>query len=139
MDWKKLDDDCLPRESIRFKCSSHVVVSRLTFWAGHERFVSDNGHVVFKKHLLVSFDLIGHSFEVHDIDAIFRDGLIVPMCLSSLGNSLILSGSMDETDFYLFVNLGIQGIAGSFFIGQYKESLILLPYPDRELYYMFLA
>ncbi|GJR19308.1 hypothetical protein Tco_0967835 [Tanacetum coccineum] len=30
-------------------------------------------------------------------------------------------------------NLGIQGVAGSFFIGQYKESLILLPYPDREL------
>nr|GFB26176.1 hypothetical protein [Tanacetum cinerariifolium] len=125
------------------------------------------------------------------------------MCLSSLGNSLILSGSMDETDFYLFCgwsvlvdftsvtlftllfaiptpnyvkllgftndeislpivkvpgpnqlanyvqvfnisrqtfqNLGIQGGAGSFFIGQYKESLILLPYPDRELYFMFLA
>ncbi|GJR06735.1 ribonuclease H-like domain-containing protein [Tanacetum coccineum] len=30
-------------------------------------------------------------------------------------------------------NLGIQGVAGSFFIGQYKKSLILLPYPVREL------
>ncbi|GJY07034.1 F-box domain containing protein [Tanacetum coccineum] len=200
MDWKKLDNDCLPRESIRFKRSSQVVVGRLLFWAGHERFVSDDGHVVFKKHLLVSFDLIGHSFQVHDIDAIFRDGLTVPMCLSSIGNSLILSGSTDETDCYLFCgwsvlvdvtsltsftllfaiptpnyvkllgftmdeislpivevpgphqlansvqvlnistqtlqNLGIQGVAGSFFIGQYKESLILLPYPDRELYHM---
>ncbi|GJT65837.1 F-box domain containing protein [Tanacetum coccineum] len=102
IDWKKLDNDCLPRESIRFKCSSQVVVGRLIFWAGHERFVSYNGHVVFKKHLLVSFDLIGHSFQVHDIYAIFRDGLTVPMCLSSLGNSLILSGSIDETNFYLF-------------------------------------
>ncbi|GKD86340.1 F-box domain containing protein [Tanacetum coccineum] len=203
MDWKKLDNDCLPRESIRFKRSSQVVVGRLIFWAGHERFVSDDGHVVFKKHLLVSFDLIGHSFQVHDIDAVFRDGLTVPMCLSSIGNSLILSGSTDETDCYLFCgwsvlvdvtsltsftllfaiptpnyvkllgftmdeislpivevpgphqlansvqvlnistqtlqNLGIQGVAGSFFIGQYKESLILLPYPDRELYHMFLA
>ncbi|GJX21515.1 hypothetical protein Tco_0225960 [Tanacetum coccineum] len=163
-------------------------------WAGHERFVSDDGHVVFKKHVLVSFDLIGHSFHVHDIDVVFRDGLTVPMCLSSIGNSLILSGSTNETDCYLFCgwsvlvdvtsltsftllfaiptpnyvkllgftmdeislpivevpgphqlansvqvlnistqtlqNLGIQGVAGSFFIAQYKESLILLPYPD---------
>ncbi|GKC87313.1 F-box domain containing protein [Tanacetum coccineum] len=67
MDWKKLDNDNLPRESIRFKRSSQVVVGRLIFWAGHE-----------------------------------RDGLTVPMCLSSLGNSLILSGSTDETDCYLF-------------------------------------
>ncbi|GKA49379.1 hypothetical protein Tco_0742452 [Tanacetum coccineum] len=203
MDWKKLDNDCLPRGCIRFKRSSQVVVGQLIFWAGHERFVSDDGHVVFKKHLLVSFDLIGHSFQVHDIDVVFRDGLTVLMCLSSLGNSLILSGSMDETDFYLFCgwsvlvdvtsvtsftllfailtpnyvkllgfnndeislpivevpgphqlansvqvfiistqtpqNLGIQGVVSSFFIGQYKESLILLPYPDREQYYMFLA
>nr|GEV38448.1 phospholipase-like protein [Tanacetum cinerariifolium] len=144
MDWKKLDNDSLPRESIRFKRSSQVVVGRLIFWAGHE-----------------------------------RDGLTVPMCLSSIGNSLILSGSTDETDCYLFCgwsvlvdvtsltsftllfvtlnyvkllgftmdeislpiveNLGIQEVAGSFFIGHYKESLILLPYPDRELYHMFLA
>ncbi|GKD85216.1 hypothetical protein Tco_1356370, partial [Tanacetum coccineum] len=119
------------------------------------------------------------------------------MCLSSIGNSLILSGSTYETDCYLFYgwsvlvdvtsltsftllfaiptpkyvkllgftmdeillpivevpgphqldnsvqvlnistktlqNLGIQGVAGFFFIGQYKKSLILLPYPDREL------
>ncbi|GJU43576.1 phospholipase-like protein [Tanacetum coccineum] len=197
MNWKKLDNNILPKESIRFKCSSQVVVGRLIFWVGHERFVSDDGHVVFKKHLLVSFDLIGHSFQVHDIDVVFRDGLTVLMCLSSIGNSLILSGSTDETDCYLFCgwsvlvdvtsltsftllfaiptpnyvkllgftmdeislpivevpgphqlansvqvfnistqtlqNLGIQGVAGSFFIGQYKESLILLPYPDREL------
>ncbi|GJY23061.1 hypothetical protein Tco_0396719 [Tanacetum coccineum] len=104
MDWKKLDNDNLPRESIRFKCSSQVVVGRLIFWGGHERFVSDDGHVVFKKHLIVSFDLIGYSFQVYDIDAVFRDGLTIPKCLSSLGNSLILSGSMDETDFYLFVS-----------------------------------
>ncbi|GKC04507.1 hypothetical protein Tco_0996117 [Tanacetum coccineum] len=36
MDWKKLDNDCLPRESIRFKHSSQVVVGQLIFWAGHE-------------------------------------------------------------------------------------------------------
>nr|GEV28075.1 phospholipase-like protein [Tanacetum cinerariifolium] len=102
MDWKKLDNDCLPRESIGFKRSSQVVVGRLIFWAGHQRFVSDDGHIVFKKHLLVSFDLIGHSFQVHDIDAIFKDDLTVQMCLSSIGNTLILSGSTDEIDCYLF-------------------------------------
>nr|GEZ28463.1 transposase, MuDR, MULE transposase domain protein [Tanacetum cinerariifolium] len=37
MGWKKLDNDSLPRESIRFKCSSQVVVGRLIIWAGHER------------------------------------------------------------------------------------------------------
>nr|GEX50429.1 hypothetical protein [Tanacetum cinerariifolium] len=180
-----------------------VVVGRLIFWADYEKFVSDDGHVVFKKHLLVSFDLIGHSFQVHGIDAIFRDGLTVLTYLLSLGNSLILSGSTDETDCYLFCgwsvlvdvtsltsftllftiptpnyvkllgftndeislpivkvpaphqlansvqvfnistqtlqNLAIQGVAGSFFIEQYKESIILLPYPDRELYHMLLA
>ncbi|GKC60788.1 F-box domain containing protein [Tanacetum coccineum] len=102
MDWKKLDNDCLPREFIRFKRSSQVVVGWLIFWAGHERFVSDDGHVMFKQHLLVSFDMIGHSFQVHDIDVVFRDGLTVPMCLLSIGNSLILSRSTDETDCYLF-------------------------------------
>ncbi|GKB32518.1 ribonuclease H-like domain-containing protein [Tanacetum coccineum] len=102
MDRKKLDNDCFPRESIIFKRSSQVVVGRLIFWAGHERFVSDDGHVVFKKHLVVSFDLIGHSFQVHDIDDVFRDGLTVPMCLSSIVNSLILFGSTNETDCYLF-------------------------------------
>nr|GEU56318.1 F-box domain-containing protein [Tanacetum cinerariifolium] len=98
MDWKKLNNDSLPRESIRFKRSSQVVVGRLIFWAGQERFVSVDGHIVFKKHLLVSFVLICHSFQVHDIDAVFRDDLTVPMCLSSIGKSLILSGSTDETD-----------------------------------------
>ncbi|GKB40994.1 F-box domain containing protein [Tanacetum coccineum] len=190
----KLENDRLPRESIRFNRASQAVVGRLLFWAGHERFVNHDG-VMFKKHLLVSFDLISHSFQVHDIDAIFRDGLTVPMCISSLGNSLIVSGSTDETKFYVFYgwsllvdvtsvtsftllfaiptpsyvkllgfsndeiplpivevpsahqlansvqvfnqvtqsfqNLGIQGVAGSFYIGPYKESLIFLPYPDR--------
>ncbi|GJS15132.1 hypothetical protein Tco_0409604 [Tanacetum coccineum] len=194
MDLNKLENDSLLRESIRFKWSSQAVVGCLFFWTGHERFVNDDG-VMFKKHLLVSFDLIGHSFQFHDIDAIFRDSLTVPMCISSLGNSLIVSGSTDETKFYLFYdwsllvdvtavtsftllfsiptpsyvkllgfsndeiplpivevlgahqlansvqvfnlvtqsfqNLGIQGVAGSFYIKPYKESLILLPYPDR--------
>ncbi|GJS54655.1 hypothetical protein Tco_0628017 [Tanacetum coccineum] len=65
MDWNKLENDRLPRESIRFKRPSQAVV-------------------------------------VHDIDAIFKDILTVPMCISSLGNSLIVSGSTDETEFYLF-------------------------------------
>ncbi|GJW44326.1 F-box domain containing protein [Tanacetum coccineum] len=56
MEWNKLKNDCLPRESIRFKRSSQAVVGQLLFWAGHE----------------------------------------------SLGNSLILTGSTDETDCYLF-------------------------------------
>ncbi|GJZ31531.1 hypothetical protein Tco_0576578 [Tanacetum coccineum] len=173
MDWKKVDNDCLPRESIIFKCLSQVVVGRLIFWAGHERFVSDDGHVVFKKHLLFSFDLIGHSFQVHDIDSVFRDGLTIPMCLSSIGNSLILSGITDETDSYLFcgwsvlvdvtsltsftllfaiptpnyvkllgftmdeISLPIVEVPGPHQLANsYKESLILLPYPDHELYHM---
>nr|GEU78742.1 ulp1 protease family, C-terminal catalytic domain-containing protein [Tanacetum cinerariifolium] len=37
IDRKKLDNDNFPRESIRFKCSSQVVVGQLIFWAGHER------------------------------------------------------------------------------------------------------
>ncbi|GJW89962.1 phospholipase-like protein [Tanacetum coccineum] len=97
----KLENDRLPRGSIRFKRSSQAVVGQLLFWEGHERFVNDDG-VMLKKHLLVSFDLIAHSFQVYAIDAIFRDGLTVPMCISSLGNSLIVSRSTDETEFYLF-------------------------------------
>ncbi|GKB66407.1 F-box domain containing protein [Tanacetum coccineum] len=101
MDWKQLENDRLPKESIRFKRSSQAVVGWLLFWAGHERSVNDDG-VMFKKHLLVSFDLIAYSFQVHDIDGIFRDNLTVLMCISSLGNSLIVSGSTDETELYLF-------------------------------------
>nr|GEW17975.1 retrovirus-related Pol polyprotein from transposon TNT 1-94 [Tanacetum cinerariifolium] len=131
---------------------------------------------------------------MHDIDAIFRDGLTVPMCILSLGNSLIPTGTMVETDYYMFcswsllVDVGsitsftilfaiptnnyikllgftnneiplpivkvpgghqladfvqvynrftqsfqnIEGVAGSFYIGPYKESLLLLPYPDHK-------
>ncbi|GJU16716.1 hypothetical protein Tco_1144682 [Tanacetum coccineum] len=98
---KILEKECLPRESIRFKRSSQVVVGRLLFWASHERFVNDDG-VFFKEHLLVSFDLIDHSFQVHHIDAVFRDGLTVPMWISNIGNCLILSGSRDETDSWFF-------------------------------------
>nr|GEX34335.1 hypothetical protein [Tanacetum cinerariifolium] len=101
MDWNKLENDCLPKESIRFKLLSQAVVGRLLFWAGHERFVNDDG-VMLIKYLLVSFDLIAHSFQVHDIDANFKDGLTFPMCISSLGNSLIVNRSTDETEFYVF-------------------------------------
>ncbi|GKC61901.1 hypothetical protein Tco_1089499, partial [Tanacetum coccineum] len=202
MDSKILEKECLPREYIRFKRSSQVVIGRLLFWAGHERFVNDDG-VVYKEHLLVSFDLINHSFQVHHINVVFKDGLTVPMWISNIGNCLILSGSKDETDSWLFCgwslfvdartitsfnllfafstpnavrllgftndeiplpivevpgpnqaanyvqvyntsthsfqNLSIEGVAGSFFIRPYKESLILLPYRDREVYSMFLS
>nr|GEV19526.1 transposase, MuDR, MULE transposase domain protein [Tanacetum cinerariifolium] len=86
MDWKKLDNESFPMESIRFKHSSHVVVGRLIFWAGHE-----------------------------------RDGLTVPMCLSSLGNSLVLSGSMDETDCYLIV-VKVAGILATCTLGDRATS-----------------
>nr|GEV60179.1 hypothetical protein [Tanacetum cinerariifolium] len=45
MDWKKLDNDCLPREFIRFKRSSQVVVGRLIFWAGHERSTDETDYL----------------------------------------------------------------------------------------------
>ncbi|GKB40117.1 hypothetical protein Tco_0885059 [Tanacetum coccineum] len=175
----------------RFKRSSQAVVGRLVFWDGHERFVNDDG-VWYKNHLLVSFDLITHRFQVHDIDAIFRDGLTVLMCILTIGNSLIQTGNTFEFDYYLFCGwslsvdggsitsftllfaipsphflklpgftndelplpivkvpsghqlahsvevynlltksfdtVGIEGLAGSFYIGPYKESLILIPY-----------
>nr|GEV29654.1 putative reverse transcriptase domain-containing protein [Tanacetum cinerariifolium] len=36
MDWNKVENDCLPKESIRFKRSLQAVVGRLLFWDGHE-------------------------------------------------------------------------------------------------------
>ncbi|GJZ18781.1 hypothetical protein Tco_0555371 [Tanacetum coccineum] len=99
--WNQFANNCLPRESIRFKRSSQAVVGGYIYCLGHERFVSDSG-VCNKKTLLVSFDMITHQFEVIDIpDNIIR-ALSFPLYISNLRNSLVLSGSVFPPDYFVF-------------------------------------
>ncbi|GKD40410.1 phospholipase-like protein [Tanacetum coccineum] len=113
MDWNKMENGHLPREYIRFKRSSQAVVGRLLFSAGHESYVK----------------LHGFSNDEIPLPTVEVPGA------HQLANVVQLFNLVTQS----FQNLGIQGVAGSFYIEPYKESLILLPYPDRAVYYMFLA
>ncbi|GKA53754.1 F-box domain containing protein [Tanacetum coccineum] len=194
--WDQVANNRLPRESIRFKRSSQVVVGGLIYWLGHERSVSNSG-VFNKKTLLVSFDMNTHQFEVIDIPDIIIRPLGFPLTISNIRNSLLLSGNVFPPDNFIFAGqllsiydgsitsftvmytipspyfmmlLGfnnqdepiveaatchssghsvqvynpesdsfnnvtqILGNAGSFYVGPYKESMILATYPDHSYY-----
>ncbi|GJY47709.1 hypothetical protein Tco_0436772 [Tanacetum coccineum] len=141
--WHKLDNNCLPRESIRFKQSSQAVVGRLVLWAGHERFETDyylfcgwslsvdGGSItsftlpfaIPLPHFLKLLGFTNNQLPLPIVEVI--DGL-------QLAHSVQMYNRLTES----FDNVGIKGLVGSFYIEPYKESLILLPYPDSKVYYM---
>ncbi|GJY47623.1 hypothetical protein Tco_0436686 [Tanacetum coccineum] len=100
--WDQLDINRLPRESIRFKRSTQAVVGQFIYWVGHERILADSGDS-YKHYLLVSFDMINHRFQVIDIPDVVMRGLLVPLYVSNLRNSLVLSGNICIPKYYVFV------------------------------------
>nr|GEV44163.1 reverse transcriptase domain-containing protein [Tanacetum cinerariifolium] len=81
MDWNKLENDCLPKESIRFKLLSQAVVGRLLFWAGHEsglnsiNIIDDYDVDCFLKEVLELVDSVKSVF-IKSIDKIVEDDLV---------------------------------------------------------------
>ncbi|GKD49261.1 F-box domain containing protein [Tanacetum coccineum] len=108
--WEQLDINRLPRESIRFKRSTQAVVGQFIYWVGHERILADSGDS-YKHYLLVSFDMINHCFQVIDIPDVVMRGLSVPLYVSNIRNSLVLSGNIPIPEYYVFVccQLSIDG------------------------------
>ncbi|GJW39058.1 hypothetical protein Tco_0064903 [Tanacetum coccineum] len=151
MEWNKLENDCLPRESIKFKRSSQVVVGWLLFWAGHESLGNSliltgstdetDCYLFCGWSLLVdvaSVTLFTLFFVIPTPNFVKLLGFTndeIPLPIVEVPGPHQLANSVQVYNHFTqsLQNLGIKGVAGSFYIGPYKESLILLPYPDREL------
>ncbi|GKD64570.1 F-box domain containing protein [Tanacetum coccineum] len=135
-EWNKLKNDCLPRESIRFKRSSQAVVGWLLFWAGHESW-----SLLVDVAFVTSFTLFFVIPTPNYVKLLGFTNDEIPFPIVEVPGPRLLANSVQVYNRFTqsLQNLGIEGVTSSFYIGPYKESLILLPYPDRELYYMFLA
>ncbi|GJS45360.1 phospholipase-like protein [Tanacetum coccineum] len=108
--WDQLNINSLPRKSIRFKRSTQAVVGQFIYWVGHERILADSSDT-YKHYLLVSFDMVNHCFQVIDIPDVVMRGLSVPLYVSNLRNSLVLSANIRIPKYYVFVccQLSIDG------------------------------
>nr|GEU56319.1 transposase, MuDR, MULE transposase domain protein [Tanacetum cinerariifolium] len=129
MDWKKLDNDNLPRESIIFKRSSQVVVDETDYYlcCGWSVLVDVTSLTSFT----LPFTIITPNYV--KLLGFTNDEISLPIVEVPGPHQLANFVQVFNISTQTLQNLGIQGVAGSFFIGQYIESLILLPYPDREL------
>ncbi|PWA77257.1 F-box domain-containing protein [Artemisia annua] len=65
--WKKLENEHLPRQSIRLKRSSQAVLGSFIYWVASERIFDSDGVASQKRYMIVSFDLVNHNFSVIDI------------------------------------------------------------------------
>ncbi|GJW87469.1 F-box domain containing protein [Tanacetum coccineum] len=164
--WYNFDYDCLPCPSIRIKWSGQAVIQGKIFWIDSEKYYNDDG-ISNKIYLIVSFDLVTHQFHVQDMpeQALdVQDGLISSCSLlfniphpeghylKLLGfthsNQPIVEAEIVQQWYRLlqvfhpivegFVNIGVEANRDSFFIGPYKESLILLNEPRFRIVFTVL-
>ena len=92
--WKKLENQHLPRQSIRLKRSSQAVLGSFIYWVASERIFDSDGVSSQKSYMIVSFDLVNHNFSVLDIPDRLRVLLPVPFYISKLRESLVIFGNM---------------------------------------------
>ncbi|PWA68181.1 F-box domain-containing protein [Artemisia annua] len=92
--WKKLENEHLPRQSIRLKRSSQAVLGSFIYWVASERIFDSDGVASQKRYMIVSFDLVNHNFSVIDIPDRLRVLLPVPFYISNLRESLVIFGNM---------------------------------------------
>ena len=100
--WKKLENEHMPRQSIRLKRSSQVVLGSFIYWVGSERIFSSDGVVSHKSYMIVSFDLVNHHFTLLDIPDSLRYQLPVPFYISNLRESLVIFGNMIGDQWHSF-------------------------------------
>ncbi|GJV49658.1 phospholipase-like protein [Tanacetum coccineum] len=120
MDWKKLDNDSLPstdETDCYLFCGWSVLVDVTSLTLFTLLFAIPTPNYV---------KLLGFTM----------DEISLPIVEVPGPHQLANSVQVFNISTQILQNLGIQGVAGSFFIKQYKEYLILLPYPDCELYHM---
>nr|GEV67851.1 hypothetical protein [Tanacetum cinerariifolium] len=135
-------------------------VDRFIYWVAHENTFTDDGEST-TNHMVVSFDLITKEFKVVDEalccgvwvmenDSSFRKLFTIGAPANKVlgfrknGEPIFEIGKESPPFTTLDVydpcsqqmkNLRISGVEGSFFMGSYKESLLLLDHLDSHIYY----
>lgn len=100
--WEKLENERLPRQSIRLKRSSQVVLGSFIYWAASERIFHSDGVSSHKCYMLVCFDLVNLRFSVLDIPEPLRDWIPVPFYISKLGESIVIYGNIIGEQWHTF-------------------------------------
>ncbi|GJW37154.1 hypothetical protein Tco_0060074 [Tanacetum coccineum] len=154
--WYKLESYCLPRESIRIKRSGQAVVGGKNFWVGSEKFYSDDGisyKIYILKTIIISGSfnfgdvrfIYAWELEVDDGEvSSYRQLFTIPypaehelkiigftkdkqpIVEASFLQQFHQSLQVFNPSFQSFQNVGVEANHGSFFVGQYKESLMLV-------------
>lgn len=99
--WSRVQDFELPRPLIRLKRKSQAVVGRFIYWGGTERLDSAKGGP-YKDYTLISFDMITRQFHVIEIPSLLKVVMPVSFSVHELGNSLVLSGMIMNSEVPLF-------------------------------------
>ncbi|PWA46939.1 F-box domain-containing protein [Artemisia annua] len=99
--WKHLENEFLPRQSIRLKKSSQAVVDGHIFWCAYESLFTNDGSE-YKSYMLVSFNLVTHRFHVLDIPDKLLFQLPVPFYVSNLRDNVVVSGNLNVEDHFVF-------------------------------------
>ncbi|GJV59738.1 hypothetical protein Tco_1465838 [Tanacetum coccineum] len=154
--WNVIPSSNLPHQSIILDPKTHVVIDRFIYWGASEETIYDDGEDTTNS-MLVSFDLITKEFKVIDLPNSLTNELTYGfVSVSKLRESLAVYGSIMKSGEPIFEvvkelgvstidvydpssqhikSLGIDGVEGIFFMGSYKESLLLLDHSDSHIYY----
>ena len=123
--WKILETECLPRQSIRLKKSGQAVVDGHIFWSAYESLLSNDGSE-HKRYMMVSFNLVTQRFHVLDIPAQLLVQLPVPFYVSNLRDNVVVSGNLNLEVQFVFCIWMLEVVGGSI---ESFECLISLPTP----------
>ncbi|PWA74692.1 F-box domain-containing protein [Artemisia annua] len=144
--WNNLENDRLPRETIRIKRSGQAVVGGKIFWVGSEKFVYNDGSFHAEEYkILCAWVLEFDGRIVSSCTVLFTIPFPIEHVVKFIGftkdeEPIVESKSNQHSANSLqvydktsqqFQNIGIEANGGSFFIGPYKESLILLNQPNN--------
>nr|GFA80185.1 hypothetical protein [Tanacetum cinerariifolium] len=92
--WKMIPSSNLPRELLRLRSSTEVVIDRFICWVAYDRIVGNDG-VLDIKHLILSFDLITHEFKEVNLPDSIPD---TDISISKFNESLVLSAYTIEVN-----------------------------------------
>lgn len=123
--WKVLENEFLPRQSIRLKKSSQAVVDEHIFWCAYESFIANDGSE-YKSYMMVSFNLVTHRFHVLDIPDQLLVRLPVSFFVSNLRDNVVVSGNISADDNFVFSIWMLEIAGGSI---QSFQSLITITTP----------
>ncbi|PWA62759.1 F-box domain-containing protein [Artemisia annua] len=123
--WKHLDEEFLPRQSIRLKKSSQAVVDGHILWCAYESLFANDG-CEYKSYMMMSFNLVTQCFHVLGIPAQLLAQLPVPFYVSNLRDKVVVSGNLNVEDHFVFCVWTLEVVGGSI---QSFQCLTRIPTP----------